>query len=173
MGSLIRRRFPGMTRWRDIDRAFDELLKEPVAWPDVEFTPSVEFAETDDEFVVTAEIPGIREEDFSVEVDDNMLMIRGEKRAEERRKAKGLEYSERTYGRFARAIQLPSGIDASKVEAVYKNGVLEVHVPKAEGTQRRTIPIGHKEKVELGAGGAEQAAKPAAEKPATEQQVTH
>jgi HSP20 family protein len=143
----------GFEEWssspRALRRLFDELLSASGEETGVEFVPSLELSETDDDYVMKAELPGMTEDDVKVEVDeDNNLTIRGEKKCETKESRRGYEYSERSYGQFMRTIQMPNNVDASKIEASFKNGVLELHVPKTEKVRAREIPIGKKGLVE-------------------------
>jgi HSP20 family protein len=121
------------------------------------FMPSVDFAEHDNECIMKVDLPGMREQDIDVRIDDNnVLTISGERRAEEKKKVRGYEYSERSYGKFSRSVSLPTGVDASKIEADFRNGVLEIHVQKtAEAVRARKIPVREEPRVLPGNGGAE------------------
>lgn len=133
---------------REIDRLFDDFFA-PVesrsfapttgaaAWP------SLDVHETDQAYTVTAEVPGLDEKDVELNLRDNVLAISGEKRQEQKREDRGRTYAERFYGRFERAIPFDSEIDADKVEATFKNGVLTVNLPKNAKAQdkARTIEI--------------------------------
>jgi HSP20 family protein len=115
------------------------------------FVPDVELTERDDTYVLRVDLPGIRERDVNVNVDDdNVLTITGERRREEGKRERGYEYTEREYGSFTRSVQLPRGADVSKIEADFRNGVLEVHVPKGESMRARQIPIRSREAREIG-----------------------
>lgn len=93
-------------------------------------------------YEVTAELPGIDENHVEVKVTDGMLTIKGEKRQEQERKGEGLYLSERRFGAIERAFRMPPGVDASKIEAVLKNGVLTVTLPKtAEAKAEKTIAV--------------------------------
>jgi HSP20 family protein len=107
------------------------------------FIPSVDLTEQEHEFVMKVDLPGMREQDIDVRLsDNNTLTISGERREEQNRNVRGYEYSERSYGSFSRSVELPSNIDASKIEADFRNGVLELHVPKGEAQQGRRIQLG-------------------------------
>jgi HSP20 family protein len=103
--------------------------------------PAVEIAEEKDELVVKAEIPGIKKEDLEVNLSDHCLTISGEKKKEEEVKEKGYYYSERAYGSFCRSIELPTEVKSDKVSASFKNGVLEVHLPKTEEAKRKEVKV--------------------------------
>lgn len=106
-------------------------------------SPSVEVSETDDEVRVTAELPGLTEKDVEVSVDNDVLILRGEKKQEREEKKRSYHLVERAYGRFEREIPLPAGLDLDKVEAKFKNGVLTVVLPKTPEakSQRRVVPV--------------------------------
>jgi HSP20 family protein len=106
-------------------------------------TPCFDVSETDAEIKVTAELPGMDEKDIDVTLEDNVLVVKGEKKEEHEEDKKGYYYSERRYGHFQRVIPLPSEIDESKVSANFKNGVLQLSLPKTERAKARTkkIPI--------------------------------
>jgi HSP20 family protein len=103
------------------------------------FEPRVDVRETESEIRVTAEIPGLDEKDFEIQLQGDVLFLRGEKRVE--REHEGAGWYERSYGRFERAIELPAEVDAEKASASYKAGVLHVTLPKTETARARTIPI--------------------------------
>jgi HSP20 family protein len=106
------------------------------------FAPQIEMMERDDNYIVRADLPGVREQDVNVRVDDNnILTITGERRKEETKRERGYEYTERSYGSFTRSIELPRGAETQKIEADFRNGVLEIHVPKGEAARARQIPV--------------------------------
>lgn len=122
------------------------------------FVPDVELTERDNAYVLRVDLPGMREQDVNVSVDDdNVLTITGERHRDETKRERGYEYTERSYGSFSRSVQLPRGADASKVDADFRNGVLEVHIPKGEAARKRNVPIrGRERERELGAGAREE-----------------
>ncbi len=151
MANLIRKRHAAPSSiWRDADltRLFEDLFTPTTS--SAAFVPSIELSENENDYLISAELPGIGENDVDVQVDDNnVLTIRGEKKSEVRESRGGSEFSERTYGEFVRSIQLPPTIDAANIEGTYENGVLQLRVPKAAETRARKIPIGkEKEKKE-------------------------
>src|SRR5262245_38437883 len=105
--------------------------------------PAVDVVEKENEFQVTAELPGLDEKDIELNVADDTLSIRGEKKEEREEKSKNYHLSERRYGSFRRTFQLPAGIDAEKITAHFQKGVLTVTLPKTAAAQRkeRTIAI--------------------------------
>lgn len=105
------------------------------------FVPRIDVVEREAEYVVTAELPGLEEKDFQLEVHRNLLTISGEKRVEQEAERKGWRWSERAYGRFERSVQLPAEVTADSASASFKNGVLTVTLPKAESARVRHIPV--------------------------------
>jgi HSP20 family protein len=137
---------PFFTLRREMDRLFDDAFRgfglsafDPggLNWP------QVELIDRDKEVRVTAELPGLEEKDVELRVEDNVLILRGEKRTEfddaER------QYSERSYGRFERHIALPAEVDDERASATFRSGVLTVTLPKTERARQRAkrIPISH------------------------------
>ncbi len=136
---------------RQMNRLFDEFFGEaPLAerergpeWAPAAFTPRVDVSETDAEVKVSAELPGMDEKDISVELQDDMLVLRGEKKSEQEEKGKNWFRREQSYGSFHRTIELPAGVDAGKAKAQFKKGVLTFTAPKRpeEQARRKTVPI--------------------------------
>jgi HSP20 family protein len=135
---------------RSIDRLFTNawggalapsLLSE--TWSAGRVTPSVDVVEDDKAFRVSVELPGMTDKDVAVTVADRVLTIRGEKKEEKEKKDKDVYRRERAYGSFRRAIELPSDVDAAKIEAVFKDGVLKIDLPKTQEAQDRVkqIPV--------------------------------
>ena len=117
------------------------LPVEQMAW-----APVVDVFEKGDKFVVKAEVPGMKEDDIHVSVEGDMLTIRGEKKTESEIKEEDYYRSEHSYGSFFRSVALPSTIDASKIEAEYENGVLEVTLPKKPEVKPKKVAVKKKEK---------------------------
>lgn len=105
-----------------------------------EWMPVLDVVEREGEVLVKAEIPGMKKEDIKVSVKDDLLTISGEKRQEEQEDGENWRRVERTYGSFKRLLSLPS-VDNEKVEATYKDGVLEIRLPKQESAKPKEIPI--------------------------------
>ena len=106
------------------------------------WVPAMDLVEADDHFVLKADLPGLSEDDVSIEVQDNVLSISGAREAEHESKEKGWYRLERSYGSFSRSLTLPDGVDADKVEAKFDRGVLEIRIPKPEERKPRRISIG-------------------------------
>jgi HSP20 family protein len=105
------------------------------------WTPAVDMVDHDDEIVLRADLPGLDEKDIEVRVHDHVLTIQGERKEETEEKKEDYYYSERSYGAFARTLSLPAGVEADKVKATFKKGVLEVHLPKAKEAKAKKIEI--------------------------------
>jgi HSP20 family protein len=103
--------------------------------------PSVDIAEDDGRYVVTAELPGSKKDDVTVELEDNLLTICGEKHNEREDKKEQSRWIERTYGSLSRSFTLPGNAVADRVKADFKDGVLTIEIPKAEATKPRVISI--------------------------------
>jgi HSP20 family protein len=117
------------------------------------WVPAMDLAESEDELVLTADLPGMSEDDISIEIKDGVLTIAGERRDSRREEGKGYHRVERSFGRFARTLSLPDGIDADRVAASFDRGVLEVRIPKPEERKPHRVPIGAGA---VEAGGTEQ-----------------
>jgi HSP20 family protein len=127
---------------RLFDDAFNDFLvplKEDVSTRS--WMPPVDIHETDDALVLHAEIPGLSKDDLEITVEKNVLTIAGERRFEKDVKEENYHRRERSYGRFSRAFSLPSNVQADKVDASVKDGVLHLVLPKAEEAKPRKIAI--------------------------------
>jgi HSP20 family protein len=140
---------PVVSLHREMNRLFDEVFRgfdDSRLWGGRGAWPSVDVEETEKEYRVTAELPGLEERDVEVLLQDGLLTVRGEKKLET--DAQDRSYSERFYGRFERQITLDRDVDDGAVNATFKNGVLAVTVPKnaraVERTKRIPINVGGK-----------------------------
>lgn len=106
--------------------------------------PAVDVWETENELVLSFDLPGIPEEGIAVELDDNVLTISGERERTNEHSSERFYRFERRYGQFSRSVALPAGVQEDQIEASYKDGVLEVRVPKPEEPKPRRIEIGAK-----------------------------
>jgi HSP20 family protein len=106
-------------------------------------TPAIDIVEKDNSYEVTAELPGLDAKNIDLQLSDGVLTIKGEKNEEKEEKTKDRYVSERRYGSFRRSLQVPTSVDANKIEASYKSGVLTVTLPKSAEAQKqqKTIPI--------------------------------
>jgi len=147
---------------REMDRLFGRLGVEraggsasQVAW-----IPRIDVKSTGDDLVIYAEVPGIERDDIDVEVTDGVLTIRGERTAATEKSDEGWLIRERSYGSFERSLVLPEGIDPDKITADYRDGLLELHVPKAmEALRPKThrIALGSEVAVEAEASATPEA----------------
>jgi HSP20 family protein len=146
------RPFMDLTRWeRDMEHMFDDFMGRRMRpwWPERWFptggteiaAPAVDVFEEKDDIVVKAEIPGIDKENIEVNLADHHLTIKGEKKKEEEIKEKNYYRCERSYGSFIRAVELPKDVQADKVKASFKNGILEVRLPKTEEAKNKEIKV--------------------------------
>lgn len=130
-----------MSPWRTTGRGLGGATSGagPSPW-----APQLDVFRRGDELVVRADLPGLGKDDVSVEVEDGVLTLRGERRQESTEDREGYYWSERSYGSFERSVALPEGVDESQAKASFRDGVLEVTVPapKAEPQRKRRIEIG-------------------------------
>jgi HSP20 family protein len=110
------------------------------------WVPAMDLVETDDHFVLRADLPGMKQDDVKIELEDTTLTVSGERKAEHESKGEGYYRVERAFGEFSRSLTLPQGVDPEAVSANFENGVLEVRIPKPEARKPRRIEI-------AGAGG--------------------
>lgn len=106
-----------------------------------DWTPTVDISETDGEYQIKAEIPDVKKEDVKVTLEDGVLTIQGERKQEKEEKGKKYHRVERSYGSFVRSFSLPDLIDDEKVKAEFKDGVLNLHLPKSEKAKPKAIEV--------------------------------
>ncbi len=136
-GSLSRRFWPELDEVREtLDRLMGEFPSRADSW-----YPAVDIIEREKEFLVRAELPGIEAKDVKVELRDGILTISGERKEEREGETGNYHRVERTYGRFHRSFVLPQAVDAAKVEATSKGGILEIRLPKSEAALPKQIPV--------------------------------
>ena len=142
--------YPFFALLRDMNKMIDGFFRDFGMEPSHEtaraFNPSVDVRDTGKELTVTAELPGLGQEDVEVSLTKNSLTLKGEKKAEREEKGKGVHLTERTYGSFLRTITLPVEINVDKTKASFKNGVLKITLPKTEQVLRETKKISVKSK---------------------------
>jgi len=144
------RPFMDLARWeRDMERMMEDFFGRRPRWPErwfgnreLEITaPAVDLFEEKDEIVVKAELPGMDKENIEVNLTDHHLTIKGEKKKEEEVKEENYYRAERSYGSFLRTLELPKDVRADKVKASFKNGILEVRLPKTEEAKAKEIKV--------------------------------
>jgi HSP20 family protein len=133
--------FTGLAELHDeVNRLFGASLRRQSGFDEV-FSPAIDVAVEKDNVIVNADLPGLTKDDVSVTLQDNYLTIRGEKKHETEQKEANCFLSERIYGSFTRTIELPMAVDASKIEARFKDGVLQVTLPKTEDAKPKQIEV--------------------------------
>lgn len=150
---VLTRWFPkGMARWdpvreifdlhNEMNRVFDSFLARPSGHSLARvWAPVVDLYETKDEVVVTAKLPGVKEKEINVSIVGEVLTIKGEQKEEQETKDERYHRVERFYGAFERQIPLPVPVETEKVKATYKDGVLAIHLPKAETIKPKAIKV--------------------------------
>ncbi|HAF07197.1 TPA: heat-shock protein [candidate division WOR-3] len=108
------------------------------------WTPSMDISETDKEFFVTVELPGLKKEDITLSIDNNVLTIEGERKSEKEEKGKTFHRIERSYGKFYRSVTLPKKVDEDNIKASFKDGLLNITIPKVEKEKVKNIEISDK-----------------------------
>ena len=106
-----------------------------------DWVPPVDIQETDKEYIVKAEIPEVKKDDVRITIEDGVLTLQGERKAEKEEKGKKFHRTERVYGTFLRAFSLPTEVEESKVLAEFKEGMLTLHLPKSERAKPKTIEV--------------------------------
>ena len=106
-----------------------------------DWMPTVDISETEGEYLIKAELPDVRKEDVKVTVENGVLTLQGERRQEKEEKGKRFHRVERSYGSFVRSFTLPESVDESFVKAEYKDGVLNLHLPKSEKVKPKAIDV--------------------------------
>ena len=135
-----------LIRWQpaplqtEMNRLFGSLFDSPTL-ATRRFSPPMDLVENEASYVLRADLPGLRAEDVKIEFDHDVLTISGERRSEQEISENGYRRVERASGSFARSLTLPAGVDASKIEASFTDGVLELTVPKPEQSKPHRIAI--------------------------------
>jgi HSP20 family protein len=145
----------------EMERRMDETMRyplmtwrHPLLWwraptENMAWLPSLEMYEKEDKVVVRAEIPGMKQEEIDISVEDSTLTIKGERKAESEVKDEDYYRCELSYGRFSRSIALPSKVQAEKVAASYDDGILEITLPKAPEAKPKKIAVKAKKKAKV------------------------
>jgi HSP20 family protein len=129
----------------EMNRMFNQFFRggagEEGSWGPSTWTPPVDIYETDDALILTADLPGVSKDEVSIEVHNNTLILRGERKHDAAVREDSYHRMERAYGPFQRAFVLPTMVDQKHVQATYKDGVLELRLPKSEAAKPRRIAI--------------------------------
>ena len=139
-------------RWFDrFDRLFDRMISRffrdlerdfwGLDWRWERWVPAMEVSETPDAYIVRVELPGVKTEDIEVTLQDDILTIKGKRERSEERKDETVHFVERSYGEFVRSLRIPTDVKVDAVEASYKDGVLEIRLPKSEESKPRRIEV--------------------------------
>jgi len=130
---------------REINRVFDSFIRGGVQADESlmtsYWTPAVDIAEKQDEYIVKMELPGVNKDDVKINLESNILTIKGEKKQEKEEMEKNLHRIERSYGSFQRSFTLPTTVKSDKIDAVFKDGVLSISLPKAEEAKPKQIEV--------------------------------
>lgn len=139
--------------WRDfgtlqdrVNKMFDQTVR--TLYPETEeelergtWAPAVDIHETEDSFVVKADLPGVNKDDIQIDLNDNTITFKGERKFENKVSKDNYIRVERSYGTFVRSFTLPQNVDAEKIKAAYKDGVLELTLPKKEEAKPKQIKV--------------------------------
>ena len=133
----------GTSLKREMDRLFERFLDTPWNEPPSlgAWTPAIDVTEGPDSLVIKADLPGVDPKDIAVTLEGDLLTIKGEKEQKREDKAERQHRVETSWGAFMRSVHLPASVDASKVAATFKNGVVTITLPKASDAKGTTIPI--------------------------------
>jgi HSP20 family protein len=127
--------FPGFRLFQD---SFSRLLSEPAARP---WSPAVDIMESENELVLKADLPEVNPEAVEIQIENGTLTLKGERKFEQEKNGRGYHRIERSYGSFVRAFSLPETVDADKVHADYKAGVLTITLPKKEVAKPKSVKV--------------------------------
>jgi HSP20 family protein len=149
--SIIRYQMPELSNWSSFDRLAsfrDEVNRLfDFSWPSRDsglfsgWSPALDVFDDKDNFVVKVELPGMKKEEIDLTLHDGVLTISGERKHEREAKEGGTFRSERYFGKFQRSVTLPAAVDANKVNASYKDGILTVELAKAEEAKPKQIAV--------------------------------
>lgn len=141
-----------LTKWdpfREMEDFFDRYSKA-LSWSRLggseimtggDWAPRVDIAETEKEFIIKAEVPEVKKEEVKISVDNGILSIRGERKQEKEEKGKKFHRVERYYGSFTRSFTLPDNVDETKIEASFKDGMLNIQIPKSQKSKPKAIDV--------------------------------
>ncbi|MRR17196.1 MAG: Hsp20/alpha crystallin family protein [Deltaproteobacteria bacterium] len=145
---LVRSEMHPMMTLRNFDKWFDDILPRPFTpfFPrlrgmEEELMPEVDIFEANGDLVLKAELPGMKKEDIEVTLTDGMITISGEKKKEDEVKKKDYYKLERSYGSFCRSFSLPAEVKGDQVKSTFKDGILEVRMPKSEEAKSKEVKV--------------------------------
>jgi HSP20 family protein len=142
----VSEKLPSRSEVRDIfedavEDFFESWGLEPRWQSEVAISPALDVAETDSEYKITAELPGMSRDDIDVTLEQGRLTISGTKEEEQKEEKENYVRTERSYGSFTRTVPLPATVDEENIEANFKDGVLSLRLPKTEEARGRKVPI--------------------------------
>jgi len=129
---------------REMNRMFDNFFRGTDRSEDytlAAWTPAVDIAEHDDEYIVKVELPGVNKDEVKITLESNILTLHGEKKQEKETKKENYHRVERSYGSFQRSFTLPTNVKSDKIDAAYKDGILTINLPKAEEAKPKQIEV--------------------------------
>ena len=126
---------------RELSRVFGDFYGDNADLLNSAWAPQVDLSETEDEYVLQADLPGLKRDDVELVCVDNVVNLKGERRHESKEEKGGYHRIERRYGGFQRSFEIPGGFDADKVTASFEDGVLTVHLPKREEQKPKQIKV--------------------------------
>jgi len=149
---VVKERMQPETYFDVMDNYVNRLMRHPFSlltpsflfrdFPESEgLSPSVDIFEDGEHLVLKAELPGIKKEDLNVTITENRITLSGEKKQEERIEKDNYHWCERSYGSFSRSFRLPDNVNPDAAEASFKDGVLEIRIPKTEETKQKKITV--------------------------------
>jgi HSP20 family protein len=138
-------RFEPLRELEEMTSRLNRFLARERPTPDGElfadWLPAMDVQETDSEYLVKTDLPAVKREDVKVSVQDGVLAVEGERKMEKEEKGRKFHRVERSYGKFVRRIAVPTDVDQQKVQAEFKDGVLNVHLPKSSAAKPKTVDI--------------------------------
>lgn len=126
---------------QEVNRVFASFFDPPAAGVPTRWTPAMDLHDSGDAFVLSADLPGVSEEDIAIDVEGDMLSVSGSRTLDRRSDEGGTIRTERGFGSFQRRLTLPEGVDPERIEASFDRGVLEVRIPKPEQARPRRVSI--------------------------------
>lgn len=130
---------------REMNRAFDDFFRgdlfDTSSFLSHTWSPAIDVSETNDTYVIHAELPGVKKDEVKITMHDNLITIRGEKKNEVEKKAENYHRIERSYGTFERSFSLPGTVKSDSIEAKYDDGVLTITLPKTEDAKEKVVDV--------------------------------
>lgn len=128
--------------WKQMDQMFDQYqVSDGATYDERAFAPATDLVETDESYLLSVDLPGIKKDDIKIEVIENAIVISGERQVQKRAETEKFQRSEKTYGYFKRSFSLPKSVDANAIQALHQDGVLELTLPKTQEVKIKKIEI--------------------------------